>query len=198
MLQRLILALLTAGTLAGCAAMNSVTTDVSSYGQWPAGRAPGTYVFERLPSQQAHPERQEQLEEAARGALEHAGFEEAADPANADVTVQVGARVTRYETSPWADPFWWSWGPYWPHPYRGWPGYGWYGAYQAPVYDREVAILIRDKRTGAPLYEARAVSDGYSAGGTAMLAAMFEAAMKDFPTPAVSPRRVTVPLAQAG
>ena len=35
--------------LAGCAAMNTVTSEVVSYGDWPAGRAPGSYVFERLP-----------------------------------------------------------------------------------------------------------------------------------------------------
>jgi hypothetical protein len=57
--------------------------------------------------------------------------------------------------------------------------------------------LIRDRRSGAPLYEARAVSDGYSAGDTSVLGAMFEAALKDFPTPAVSPRKVVVPLASA-
>jgi hypothetical protein len=184
------------GLLAGCAAMNSIDSDVYSYGTWPAGRTPGTFAFERLPSQQADAERQAQLEAAARPALQQAGFTPAAEAKSADVTVQLGARITRYDRSPWDDPFWWRWGPYTHWRYPGWyyPPFGYPGGY-SPQYDREVALLIRDRATGTPLYEARAVSDGYSAGGTPVLAAMFEAAMKDFPTPAVSPRRVSVPLA---
>lgn len=198
MLKRLAMILLAAGALAGCAAMNSVRSDVSTHGTWPAGRAPGSFAFERLPSQQAQPERQGQLEAAARGALEKAGFTLAADAAGADVTVQLGARITRYDMSPWDDPFWWRWGSGFGR-YPGWyhPHFGFAGTYPSPRYDREVALLIRDRRTGAPLYEARAMSDGYSAGDIAVLAAMFEAAMTDFPTPAINPRRVTVPLASA-
>jgi predicted small secreted protein len=198
MFKRLAPVLLAAGLVAGCAGMQNVSSDVSSYGQWPSERKPGSYAFERLPSQQAQPERQAQLEAAARAALEKAGFTQAADPASADVTVQLGARVTRYERSPWDDPFWWPWGAgYWRHP--GWyhPRFGFAGSYTSPYYDREVALLIRDRRTGTPLYETRATSDGYSYGSGTLLAAMFEAALKDFPTPAVSPRRVTVPLASA-
>ena len=191
---------LAAGVLAGCASLNSVDSDVSSYGTWPAGRAPGSFAFERLPSQEAQGERQGQLELAARGALEKAGFTQASDAASADVTVQLGARVTRYDSSPWDDPFWWRWGgphfgafpgryPGWYHPYLGFGS-----TYSTPRYDREVALLIRDRRSGAPLYEARATSDGYSVGDNTLLAAMFEAALKDFPTPAVNPRRVSIPL----
>ena len=59
-----------------------------------------------------------------------------------------------------------------------------------PTYDREVALLIRDRKTGQPLYEARAVNDGTSPSINALLPAMFEAAMKDFPSAGVNPRRV--------
>jgi hypothetical protein len=191
--------MLTAALLAGCAGMGAVTSDVSTFGEWPRGRTPGSYVFERLPSQQSTPDQQAALEEAARPALQKAGFVPAPAGARADVTVQVGARITRTQASPWDDPFWWRWsGLHWRH--HGWyPGpYAFGGPYGAsPRYDREVAVLIRDRRSGAPLYEARAVSDGYSAGDTSVLGAMFEAALKDFPTPAVSPRKVVVPLASA-
>jgi hypothetical protein len=193
--HRLPIALL-AAALAGCAGINSVTSDVSSYGQWPAERKPGSYAFERLPSQQAHPEDQAKLEDAARGALGMAGFTPAADPKSADVTVQIGARVTRYDYAPWDDPFWWR-GGYWHG--RPWYGPRWgFGAtfYSGPSqYTREVALLVRDRKSGQPLYETRAMSEGSYSGNTALLAAMFEAAMKDFPTPALSPRRVSVPLA---
>lgn len=189
---------LAAAALGGCASLNVLDSDVSSYSQWPEQRQPSTYVFERLPSQQAHGARQADLEAAARNALALAGFKEVGAADQADVTVQLGARLTRVE-SPWAyaDPFPF-YGPMW-YGYRGWPawGYGWGPGYyrDPPTYEREVALLIRDRKSGQALYETRASTEGYTAGGTAFLAAMFEAALKDFPKPAVNPRRVSVPLA---
>lgn len=186
-----------ATVLAACATLNSVDTDVTSYSQWPTGRSPGSYRFERLPSQLTQADAQAQLEGAARAALANAGFSEAAGSGNPDVTVQLGTRVTRYDVSPWADPLWrghyafGGWGPYNP-----WWGGGFYYYDALPRYAREVAVLIRDGKTGNVLYESRAANeDGYSS-DTPLLAAMFEAALKDFPQPAVSPRRVTVPLAR--
>jgi hypothetical protein len=189
-------ALAAVSLLAGCAALNTVDSDVTSYSQWPAERKPGSFAFERLPSQQAHVDRQAKLEDAARGALAAAGFSEASDAAGADVTVQLGARVTRY-ASPWPEPYPWRAGPY---GWGGWGGRGWgprFGLglhYSAPQVDSEVAVLIRDRKSGATLYETRAASDGY--GGEETLAAMFEAALKDFPQPAVNPRRISVPLSR--
>jgi hypothetical protein len=188
------LPLLTAGfVLAGCAGIHTVDSDVNSYSQWPAGRKPTSYAFERLPSQQAQPQVQDTLEAAARDALVKAGFSEAADPSSADVTVQLGARINRYDRSPWDDPFWLHGGLHYWHPYR----YGWWGPglglnYSAPRYAREVAVLIRDRKTGQPLYESRASNESLTSGDSAVFAAMFEAALKDFPQTAVNPRRVSV------
>ena len=47
--------------LGGCAAFNNLNNEVSTFGPWPAERKPASFVFERLPSQQAHPERQTEL-----------------------------------------------------------------------------------------------------------------------------------------
>ena len=196
-MNRSLLAITAALTLGACASLNTVESDVSSYSQWPADRKPGSYAFERLPSQQANAERQTQLEAAARGALTEAGFSEASSAAAADVSVQLGARVTRYERSPWDDPFWWrghygwGWGPGW---HRG-SRFGLGMHYSPPYYEREVAVLIRDRKTGAPLYETRASSEGGYSASEPLLAAMFDAALKDFPQPAVNPRRVSVQLA---
>lgn len=179
--------------LGGCASFNSLTSDVRSYGTWPAGRAPGTYVFERLPSQASQPEQQAALEDAARPAVEMAGFKPAADAGKADVTIQLGARITRYDTAPWDDPFWWNYG-YGFGRFGGWrPGLGLGYRFDNPRYEREVAVLIRDRASGAPLYETRAVNDSLVGGDPESLSLMYEAALKDFPTPAVSPRRVVVP-----
>ena len=195
--MRKLLAALTIGTLAalsGCAGFNQLTNDVSTYSQWPAERKPSTYAFERLPSQMANAEGQQILEDSARRALESAGFVPASDPKSADYVVQVGARLSVSERSLYDDPFWWHGGLYHPryfgHFRRGYGyGFGGYGMF-SPVYEREVAILIRDRKSGTPLYEARATNDGYSSSMNSLLSAMFEAAMKDFPNTGINPRRV--------
>jgi len=205
--MRSILLLVVAIALSGCASMRSIDSDVSTYSRWPAERKPATYAFERLPSQQARPEQQQRLEDAARRAVEAAGFTPAADPKGADVTVQVGARITAYDRSPFDDPFWWGPGLHRPFFYSrggrlffapGWNSYGWGPRWDYPTtYEREVALLIRDRKSGEPLYEARASSDGFSPMTESALPAMFEAALKDFPSGGVNPRRVTVELKPA-
>jgi hypothetical protein len=195
-------------SLSGCASLNQVSHEVSTYSLWPAERqaTATTYSFERLPSQQAHPEQTRMLEEAAAPALEQAGFRPASDPASADVTVTVGARITAYERSPYDDPFWWHGGLYpyrsYRHPFFWGAPYGWrYGYpfyhpfYDAPLYEREVALLIRDRRSGQPLYEARVTNDGYSSSMQRLLSTMFEAALKDFPYSGTTPRRVITQIA---
>ena len=183
-----------AGMLTACASFNSVNAEVASYGSWPSQRKPGTYAFERLPSQQARADAQQRLEDAAHPALAAAGFVAAPPGATPDVLVQVGARITRTERSPWDDPLWWRGGfGYWhPRPFGG-PYPGWYRN-QSPRYDREVALLLRDRGTGAPLYEARASSEGTTSGGDELLSAMFKAAMGDFPQSGSVPHTITVQL----
>jgi len=182
--------------LAGCASLNSLASDVNSYSHWPAGRQPSSYVFERLPSQQANPQQQDTLEAAARDALAQAGFSEAADAASADVSVQVSARFTRQDYgSLYDDPFFWRGSMWYGRGFGHWWGPGFGLSYQSPRYEREVSMLIRDRKSGDVLYETRASNDGLSSGDSGTLAAMFAAALKDFPQTAVNPRRVTVPLA---
>jgi hypothetical protein len=192
--------------LGACASFNTLNSEVSTYGNWPADRQPASFVFERLPSQQAHPERRQQLEDAARGALEAAGFRAVADANDAQYLMQVGARVV--STDPWIynDPLFWRggwrhgrfgrpgfWGPGWG------PGWGWgWGPYDTPTYEREVALLIRDRKTGALLYEARASNTGPSAAIDYLLPAMFDAALKSFPNADPNPRQVTTPISKPG
>lgn len=192
MINRLILAgcglALTA--LAGCANLTGITSDVTSFSSWPADRKPASYVFERLPSQQAQPAAQDELEEAARTALEEAGFVAAPNPAAAEVNVQLSSRVGMYERS---------------SPYDRFGFYGGYGAgrlwgpgvgigmrFDTPYYEREVSVLIRDRKSGQSLYESRARNDGNTSGGPEVLQAMFSAALKDFPQAAVNPRRILI------
>ncbi len=187
--------------LAGCASLDTLDSVVSTFSRWPAGRAPATYAFERLPSQQAYPQQSQVLEDSARRAIEGAGFVAAAEGTAPDVSIQLGARITETDRSPFDDPFWYGPGGAFPRPlaygrfgrpYWG-PRFGYLGAgyYDLPYYQREVAVLIRDKRSGEPLYEARANSDGTSSSVSTLLPAMFSAALKDFPNGgATNPHRV--------
>lgn len=191
--------LLAAALLGGCAALNTVSSEVTTFSEWPADRKPGRYAFERLPSQKANAPRQGELEAAAAKALEKAGFTAAPDAAQADVVVQIGARLTRIEVSPWDDPLWWRWGgSYWRSP--AWRSsrsmyYGGLHADWASRYERHVAVLLRDRASGTPLFEAHAQTEGGTAGDTALLGAMFEAALQGFPaTGATNPRTVRVTL----
>lgn len=181
--------------LGGCASMRSVSSEVSSFGEWPEGRSPGTFAFERLPSQQAQASETERLETAARGALTKAGFQPAAAGQAPDVLVQVGARDSRYVMSPWDDPLWWRGGfGYWRHGPWASPRWAWGVQYEAPRYESQVALLIRDRATGKPLYETRAATESNVRADSATLGALFEAALMDFPRLGMNPRRVVVPL----
>jgi hypothetical protein len=192
--------------LGACAAFNNVSNEVSTFGAWPPDRRPATFVFERLPSQQVHPERQLEIESAARGALEDVGFHAVADPNDAEYLMQIGARVAT--TDPWIynDPLFlrgygWGYGR-WGRP--GWwgPGYGYgwggvWGPYDIPNFEREVVLLIRDRKSGQLLYEARANNSGPSASIDYLLPAMFAAAMNNFPSAGPNPRTVTTPISTA-
>lgn len=187
-----------AALLAGCAA-TQLDASVHTAGAWPQGRDPGSFAFERLPSQQARPEQQAQLEAAALPALERAGFKPAGT-APADVLVQLADRSLQgWVPDPFFQPGWslyagrWrgpAWGPGWG------PGWGWgWGAGMGgiPISLTEVSVLILDARSQKPLYESRAATDGPRPDETTHTA-LFAAALKDFPFNAVSPRRVTVEL----
>lgn len=186
-----------AAALTGCATQRSVTSEVTSHGQWPAGRLPTTYVFERLPSQQADAVFQGNVEAAATPSLTAAGFHLATPPESADVVIQVAMQSRIYQ-SPWRD----RWGPYGPY---GRVGIGsWYGSgghfgfglglsLEPPMSEMQVDLLIRDRKTNQVLYETHAVRQQNGGWDERMIAPMFEAALKDFPLPAISPRIVSVP-----
>ena len=193
----LALAMAVTSLIVGCATTRSVPSEVSSMGEWPAGRPAGTFAFDRLPSQQARAAEMDEAEGAARGALHKAGFVAVAPGAQPDVLVQVGTRNGRSSQGPWSDSVWWrgSYGYYRGGPWLWGPHWGMGGYYDTLRYDREVALLIRDRASGKPLFEARASNEGSSPNAsTATLAAMFEAAMFDFPRLGINPRRVVVDL----
>ena len=203
-MRKTVVTLISAAALAGCASLYNLDVDVSSYSRWPAGRTPSTYAFERLPSQQARPQQAQMLEDAARPAIEGAGLAAAPEGSTADVTVQLGARITETDRSPFDDPFWYGGRGIWHRPFvygrygrpfwgPGWRRGFWDPSADFPTYEREVAVLVRDRRAGEPLYEGRAESEGTTSGVATILPAMFVAVMRDFPAGrADNPHRVTV------
>lgn len=189
-------------TLSACTGVRTLSSAVSSYGDWPAERKPGSYAFDRLPSQQAFAAESDALEANARVALERAGFKPVAAGETPELLVQIGARIDQISVSPWDDPLWWRGGfGYWR--YGPWisprwglaSGPGWGPRWDRPRYERQVALLIRDRASGKPLFESRASSEGSGRADAQLLSAMFEAAMADFPKPAPNPHRVDVVLA---
>lgn len=179
--------------LVGCAGSPNVVSQVSSYGSWPQGRAPGAYVFERLPSQQAQAGLQDRLEAAAEPALKAAGFRKVARPDLAEVSVQLSAQ-NREDPSMRYDPYWgggrFGWGGWWGS--GGFGGIGLSMRMEPTWVQMQVDVLIRDRRSNQVLYETHAVHDRQNTVDLDLLPYLFEAALKDFPYPAVSPRTVTV------
>ena len=100
------------------------------------------------------------------------------------------AAHTRTRGAYWGPGWYHGWGPGW---YYGWGGPSWYYGYDYG-YQREVGVLIRDRQSGQPLYEARASSEGNVPMAETALPAMFRAAMKDFPAGTPDPHRVTIEL----
>jgi hypothetical protein len=187
-------AALAAALLAGCASGYVLENRVQAFSGLTALPATPTYRFERLPSQAAAPG-QAQVEAFADPALFKAGLRR--DDAAPKLSVQVSARVQR-AVSPWGDPFYDPWGWGWGGGWMGGPRHGWgMGAAfplsrSDPWFHREVGVVVRDLGSNKVVFESHAVNDGPMLDDTAVLPAMFEAAMQGFPNAPQGPRRVDI------
>ena len=179
----------------GCSSIRLVDSEVNSFARWtPAPPARGaTYRFERLPSQQSQQSGelpQEQIEAMARSALDKVGLVN--NPAAAAFNVQIGAST--------------SYAQRYPYDSYGGPGVslgagsggGFLGLsfplmrHDPPLYKREVSVVMRDARSNAVVYETRAAHSGVWGDASAVLPAMFDAALRGFPAPPPGPRRVDI------
>lgn len=178
-------ALLAAAMLSGCAGLRAVPVEVRAFGNWPAGQAPATFAFERLPSQQANAERQGEIEAAAALALQAAGFKPA-DAATAQVLVEVHAGA-RQSGSLVDD----HWGPAGRFGFYGpWP-YGFGMVYQAPIIEYQADLLMRGRTDHAVVYEGHARHERV---GSALpsIKPLFDAALKFFPQSSNGAQTVSV------
>lgn len=191
--------------LAGCAGPLRLEHTVRSEAAWPQpapALAGQRYMFERLPSQRSaeSAREQEQLEAIAADVLASHGLQraEAAPGAAASAVpwgVQLVARSVKYPYAPWDAP----------DPRPGWVPYGqvmvgrgvvssiglqW--SLRPPYYVREVALTLRDRRSGEVVYETRATQDGPWADSPDLWRALLQAALEGFPQPPAGPRRVVI------
>lgn len=185
--------------LTGCTSLRLVDTDVRSYVTPPGVPVGANYRFERLPSQQADAAQQTRLEAMAQQALGKAGLRRNDVAASYSVQVSAGMRVDPY--SPWDRPAsgWgvgWNLGlgvrsgnlliggssPFMPGLSRG----------DLPYYWRQVSLIIRHLGSAQVVYETHAAHDGRWADSDAVLPAMLDAALKDFPNPAPGLRRINL------
>lgn len=185
--------------LTGCAGMRLVDTDVRSYVSPPGVPVGASYRFERLPSQQADAAQQPQLEAMAQRALSKVGLQRNDSTASYSVQVAASLRIDPY--SPW-DRSATGWG-------LGWNfGFGLrsgnvmlagssplmpgFDRGDMPYYWRQVSLIIRHLPSAQVVYETHAAHDGRWADSTAVLAAMLDAALKDFPNPPPGVRRINL------
>lgn len=195
--MKALLVSLLASLLTACASMRLVDAQVQASSTGVAIESGMRYRFERLPSQINQPDRTEQVEALAHDALAQAGLVH--DEAQARYSVLLGAGMQSYLADAWGRPL-------------GQPGTsihgsimlglgtgiggmtGWGGMRFPPPthYRHEISLLLRDLSSGQVVYETRATHEGPWADSTNILAALFEAALKDFPHPPTGIRRINV------
>jgi hypothetical protein len=191
---RLLCVLLLALALTACSGMRIVDSDVHTYTAAQGITVPASYRFERLPSQMAQTEQRDNLEAMVQAELDKVGMR--LDEAASRYSVRLELRVHRDPRSPWDD------ARYSAGLFLGFPVVTRHGVvYQHPApflrmetpwYRREVSLLIRRLADGVLVYETRASSDGNWTDDAAVVPAMFEAALRDFPNPPPGPRRIDI------
>lgn len=184
-------------TLTGCGSMRLVDTEVRSFATPPTMPASATYRFERLPSQQADTGRQDKLEAMAQQALMQVGLRRDERTPSHSVHVSYGMKIDAH--APWEQAEPWGWN-------LGW-GIGWGGrgssvmlgggapfGYLAssPYYWRQISLVMRSLATNQVVFETHAKHDGRWSDSEAVLPALFEAALRDFPNPPAGVRRINI------
>lgn len=181
--------------LAGCSGMRIVDSDVRAFTASQGVQVPATYRFEILPSQQAAPQQRDTLERIVQEALEQVGMQR--DDGAARYSVRFDYRLSQDPRSPWDDDPFLAPGFGMGFPIVSRSGMVYYfpmrmSTFDRPWYRREVTLLVRRLSDGALVFESSARHDGYWSDDLAVLPAMFEAALRDFPNPPEGPRRVNI------
>jgi hypothetical protein len=206
---------LVALSLVGCASVRQIDNQVKTLSTLKSLPVAG-YKFERLPSQQAPDQVQNQaaLEAMAEQALLAVGMQR--NDAKPGYSVQVGAVVNRVADSGWRDPFFTpgslnvgfghfsvGLGGLYNMGFGGrgrghfgtnimiFPGVGRMGP---PQLNREVSVVMRDLSTTQVVYETSAQHMGPWMDDNKLLPVLFQAALSGFPVPPSERRIVNIPL----
>ncbi|MCX8520349.1 MAG: DUF4136 domain-containing protein [Rhodoferax sp.] len=196
--RSLLLFLLSALLLGGCATSRMIDSDVQSYTSAPGAQRPATYRFERLPSQ-AFVGNQTQLEAMAAVALSKVDLVKATDAPR--YIVQVSAQANELVPNSYADPMGhvggWGGSAFWfRHPNRSMnTGLGIWT--QPAWYRNAVHLLLRDASTGQVVYETSASFDGPWSDSAQLLPVVLDAALQGYPQPTQGPRKVVIELPAA-
>ncbi len=190
-------ALLSALLLAGCSGMRIVDSDVVAFSTSAVAAitTPASYSFERLPSQQARAAKSSAFEALAETALARVGLRR--DDAAPQYAVQLELRTFRDPQAPWDN------GRYvagYAAPFPVVTRYGMVMHYPSlsifvpefPYYRREFGLVLRRTSNHQVVFETRARHDGRWADDDAVLSAMLEAALRDFPNPPPGMRRIVI------
>jgi len=176
--------------LAGCASQRLIDSQVNAFA--PQSIATGSrYRFERLPSQQADAQAQDQLEAITEAALTEVGL--LRDDTAPRYTVQVSATqrvqdlVLDRPTLGWSLGWMFGNGGILMGSDAGFPGWN-----RQTNYWREVGLIVRDTSTQSVVYETRATHDGPWSDTERILPALLQAALKGFPNPPSGVRRVDI------
>jgi hypothetical protein len=114
--------------------------------------------------------------------------------------VSVAVRYSLADSPLWDDPLWWRWHAgfgYWRRGGLWWGGPGPYPwGYRDRRYYREAAVLLRDRKTGQPLYETHACNSGITLGNAELTQALFLASLAEFPK--TEPRSHAVSITMPG
>jgi hypothetical protein len=197
--------LLAAGSVAlllsACAGSRTADIDVTAFATWGNAGLPvsgSTYRFDRLPSQQPGAGQDSQLETITRDALSRKGLQLASGSALPRYSVQVSTSAQRM-----AGPGNYPYGPTINVGAMGGSGgfsaagigFGFpIGGSSSSEYRTELVLLVRNLQNNTIAYEARAYSQDGFPGDSAVLAAMAESALRDFPVPPVGIKRYRIEL----
>lgn len=173
--------------LGGCAGPRTIESLVRTATPAPAPvlDANGHYRFERLPSQLGSRDA-DALEARAQAALAAVGW--ARDDASPRYSAEVGVRIDVTQLIDYGPPRMRYWGG----------GYFMPGPRLPPTYRYryDLALLLRELRTGQIVYETHALHEGPWYDRDAIVGAMLTAALLDFPTPPPVPRVVKVQIGE--
>lgn len=186
-------AVLLAIVLGACSTVRTADSSVTSFAGQAAAVSGATYRFEQLPSQSKEPLYGE-IQAMAEKALSETGLKR--DDAAARYSVEISMVSEQFLRQPFV-----VMGRYsrfvMPSDRLFWPGY--YPSMMDSVsYRYQLRLVMRDTSTARVAYETTAELEVPWSDSINMIPALLKAALRDYPVPPTSTRKVQVELGQTG